>query len=154
MKMLSIDPGKNMGWAIWSGDKLLSSGVYKFKPKVYEDVIAELKRVLPYALKGIEQVVFEYPVVGLNRGNAPIKQGEFIRVIKDACISLNVPWLDMNPGTIKKYATGNGRAKKADIRQAIKARFGYDHAEDHNQADAVAIGLAYCKFIEKSMEKY
>ena len=41
----------------------------------------------------------------------------------------------VGPGTLKKFATGNGAAKKPDLRMALYRRAGVDVADD-NQVDA------------------
>lgn len=51
----------------------------------------------------------------------------------------NIPRHEVYPGTIKKFATGNGHAKKPEVIEAIINK-GYA-VEDDNQADAVAMLL-------------
>lgn len=50
---------------------------------------------------------------------------------------------EVNIATIKKHATGSGRAEKSDVKRAI-ASFGIDHGGDDNRADAAA-GWLYLK---------
>jgi len=44
----------------------------------------------------------------------------------------------VHPGTLKKFATGNGHAKKEQMIEACHVRFGYTPADD-NEADALLL---------------
>jgi Holliday junction resolvasome RuvABC endonuclease subunit len=46
----------------------------------------------------------------------------------------------VHSGTIKKHVTGNGRAEKIDVMQAVQARIGLQ-IHDDNEADAIALWL-------------
>lgn len=56
-----------------------------------------------------------------------------------------VPKVDVHPSTLKVYATGNGRASKADMQVAARGRLGeHLHCANDDEADAawlVAIAL-------------
>ena len=63
--------------------------------------------------------------------------------VRLALYHLRVPYLDVPPSTLKKYATGNGQAGKIEMVQAASKRLGYD-GHDDNEADALwlrALGL-------------
>jgi len=49
--------------------------------------------------------------------------------------------VDVAPGTVKKLATGNGRASKDEVRAAINKRYGMS-VNTTDEADAIAVGLA------------
>ena len=55
------------------------------------------------------------------------------------CASAELEWRGVSPGTIKKFATGRGNAKKKEVIQAVKM-LGYFPTDD-NQADAIALLL-------------
>jgi crossover junction endodeoxyribonuclease RuvC len=48
----------------------------------------------------------------------------------------HIPYLDVAPKTLKKYATGSGNAGKIQVVQAANTRLGYA-GFDHNEADAL-----------------
>lgn len=55
-----------------------------------------------------------------------------------------VPYIDVPPGTVKKYATGDGHASKLAVIRAAEKRLGYE-GESSDEADALwlrAIGWA------------
>lgn len=49
----------------------------------------------------------------------------------------------VNPSTVKKRVTGYGKAEKADVIEAVARWTQQPPIKDHNEADAIAIGLAY-----------
>lgn len=57
----------------------------------------------------------------------------------------HIPKVDVHPGTLKVYATGSGRASKADMEVAARGRLGdHLHVANDDEADAawlVAIAL-------------
>jgi len=57
----------------------------------------------------------------------------------------NIPWLEVPPSQLKKFATGQGNANKEIILQQVYKRWGYE-THDNNIADAYVlaqIGRAY-----------
>lgn len=53
---------------------------------------------------------------------------------------LGIPFVEVQPTTLKKYLTGDGQATKAKIKKSVKARWGRD-IKDNNQADAFGLAL-------------
>ena len=67
-------------------------------------------------------------------------------IVRAAFYDLFVPFLLCPPGTLKKYATGNGSAGKDQVTNAAQKRLGYDGYQN-DEADALwlrAIGLDLC----------
>ena len=63
----------------------------------------------------------------------------------------NIPWLEVPPSQLKKFATGQGNANKEIILQQVYKRWGVEFS-DNNQADAYVlarIGEAYLQDFEK-----
>ena len=56
-------------------------------------------------------------------------------VIRLALMQHGVPYVKVVPSTLKKYATGDGRADKSDLRMALYKRAGLDERND-NLVDA------------------
>lgn len=82
-------------------------------------------------------VVMEGYSMGGQRGSAGVGQmlGELGGVIRVALHEAEVPWLEVPPSTLKKFATGKGNANKSAMGLAA-ARCGYDGPGDDNAIDA------------------
>lgn len=61
--------------------------------------------------------------------------GQVHGVVRLMCLRASVPYAMVPPTTLKKYATGSGAAKKADMRMALYKRTGLD-CNDPDQVDA------------------
>lgn len=61
--------------------------------------------------------------------------GELGGVVRVALFGNGIPFVEIPPATLKKYATGRGNAKKPDMRMALYQRTGVD-LDDDNQVDA------------------
>lgn len=71
------------------------------------------------------------------------KLSEFRGILLEVCDTLGLPEpAFVNPTTIKKWATGDGRADKAKMMEYCKKRWGVD-AEDDNHSDATHIYMYY-----------
>lgn len=64
--------------------------------------------------------------------------GGVLATVTSWCERQGTPYSGVPVGTIKKFATGSGNAKKAAMVAAVKVRWGIE-AGDDNEADAVAI---------------
>lgn len=62
--------------------------------------------------------------------------GELGGVIRNHLYQERVPYIDVPPNTLKKIATGNGKATKYQVMQAAAKRLGYEGADD-NESDAL-----------------
>ena len=62
------------------------------------------------------------------------------------------PIAEIAPTSVKKFVTGNGRASKQDVQDAVIKRLRIDKPDyfaNDDESDAVAVGLAY--YIEKEL---
>lgn len=64
-----------------------------------------------------------------------VEVGTIIRV---TLRQLQVPWVDVNPKTLKKWTTGHGNATKDQMADAVKARWGYE-SPSNDIIDAFAL---------------
>ena len=62
--------------------------------------------------------------------------GELGGVVRLALHEAGIPYVDVPPAVLKKYATGRGNAGKAEVLAAAIRRLGYD-GHDDNEADAL-----------------
>lgn len=92
---------------------------------------------------GIRQVVAE----DVNVNNHFIdmrKLSEFRGILLEVCDELDLPEpVFLNVASIKKFATGNGRATKIDMINACVAKYDYRPCTD-DEADAFWIYKYYC----------
>lgn len=73
------------------------------------------------------------------------KLSEFRGILFEVCDTLNLPEPALiNPSTLKKWATGNGGATKADMIRFCKLRWKTEPVDD-NEADATHIFYYYIK---------
>lgn len=76
-------------------------------------------------------VIEDLPTHANGAGLTGMVQG----VVRLALMQHGVPYVKVVPSTLKKYATGNGRADKSDLRMALYQRTGIDERND-NLVDA------------------
>jgi Holliday junction resolvasome RuvABC endonuclease subunit len=82
-------------------------------------------------------VVIEGYAYGMARGASQQHSlGELGGVVRLALHDLRIPYVDVAPASLKKYAVGKGNAKKEEVLVAAVKRLGY-HGSNHNVADAM-----------------
>lgn len=70
------------------------------------------------------------------RPNQAHQLGELGGVVRLALHDLGIPYVDIAPASLKKYAVGKGNAKKEEVLAAAIRRLDYEGA-NHNVADAL-----------------
>lgn len=70
------------------------------------------------------------------RANQAHQIGEMGGVIRLALHEAGIPFVEVAPATLKKYATGHGNAGKGEVLAAAIRRLGYE-GHDDNEADAL-----------------
>lgn len=91
---------------------------------------------------GITQVVAEDVAVN-NHFIDTRKLSEFRGILFEVCDTLDLPEPTfINPSTLKKWATGDGKAKKDKMIEFCIKRWGITPVDD-NEADAVHIFMCY-----------
>lgn len=150
MRILALDLALRVGWAAWDG----SSRTHGFKDisvRWREDqgrTFARFNRWLRSHDPLPEFVVYESAFGNMqNRAAAEIALGFSTRV-KEWCAIKSIPLDSVNASRLKKWTTGDGRAKKPEMIAAVVRRFRvenpiYDRLDD-NEADAIAI-LEYAR---------
>lgn len=149
MKILALDLGSTTGWAFVEDDKVLNFGEQYFpgdRParlfKFHDWYHRKIHEFTP------EVVIFERPFCrGLHAtrslwGAAGIVEAE--------TYGQGLPSLDIVPSTLKKWATGSGRASKDDMIVAAETLIDYSVSEvlGEHEADAIILGLYAAENIE------
>lgn len=97
--------------------------------------LAEISRAVLDVVRSLpaDLVVLE----GYSYASAQVAHqlGELGGVVRLALWSYAVPFIVVQPSSLKMYATGRGNAGKEEMLAAAIRRLGYD-GHDHNQADA------------------
>ena len=139
MLILGLDPGISTGWATFdSPTGVWSWGTWKLG---FARPLNELQRRL-YALNRPDFAVIEKPVgMGYNAmaGNSQ-KLGVILRWLGEDTRRYRL----VAPTTLKKFATGSGRATKEDMLRAAKKK--WPTVSNDHEADA----LWLCEFGRKS----
>lgn len=140
--ILALDLGTITGWALRGRDGTVTSGSASFKPRRFEGGgmrflrfkrwLAELKA----CADGLDEVVFE-EVRRHASTDAAHAYGGFLATLTAWCEHHGIPYQGVPVGTIKRHATGSGRADKAAVLSAMRAR-GFAPIDD-NEADALAL---------------
>jgi Holliday junction resolvasome RuvABC endonuclease subunit len=147
MKIIAFDLGATFAWA-HNSDK--ASGVDYFHTTlegIREHRLAAFRLLLTdlFQRKKFDVVIYERPFA---RGqHATRSLWGMAGVLEECSTCWNMAVLDMPPSTIKKFATGSGKASKQDMIAAAR-RFGYTGDNEH-EADAICL----LKYAEANVEK-
>lgn len=139
-----------------TGISLPDGQTVALKPRAKGDErLADLRDQVRYWTDGedADLVVLE-DLAGLYRGEAariiPMLHG----VVRTALMDLGVPYMLLNPTTLKRFATGSGTADKTAMAMAAYKRLGREYGtSDECDADwlRVAGGAAYGLIVSRSM---
>ena len=107
--------------------------------KAFRDTLTEF--ILRY---GIRQIVAED--ISVNNYFTDIKKlSEFRGILLEVCDELDLPEpVFVNVVTLKKFATGNGKADKKAMMAACVSRYRF-YPQDDNQADACHLYYYFCR---------
>lgn len=132
-KVIGIDPGMTTGWAYTTDSNIVIAGSWDLKRDESHELVALFRNVCELIDKVVPEVVcYEEPVA---RGMAARSLNRQMGVIILACEVCATPHYPVNPGTLKKHATGMGNATKEDMSEALWGKGGHREG-DHNAVDA------------------
>jgi len=135
MILLAIDPGLTGGLALFRGPDPVASWPYKLgKHDRFLDLWETLE--LSVGCDRVTHMAWEEPVM---QGNAGASINRQLGVIQLVAESHGLPFVSINPATLKKWATGSGKASKEDMATAIRTTFGLEPATD-GEVDALCVG--------------
>jgi hypothetical protein len=141
MRVLCLDLGTRTGWASFIGPDV-KSGFENFAPHPGENRGCRYIRfnvwLYSWKTQKLEDVVIERPIpFHNNRQAAEIAFGLSTRV-EEFCARHDVRLHLVNNATLKKWATGDGRASKSDMLTFARA-VSHRQIIDDNEADAVVL---------------
>jgi crossover junction endodeoxyribonuclease RuvC len=152
--VLGIDPGLNTsGYAVLSyispqQIRLLEAGVVRTARRgSLAERLAELHQGITEVIAAhrpqvmaLEQLFTHY-----QRPRTAILMGHARGVICLAAAQAGIAVVDFPPAKVKRLLTGNGRADKAQIQQAVRLQLKLAQVpEPHDVADAMAVALCQC----------
>lgn len=86
------------------------------------------------------------------KGSSVISLGELGGVVRVALADSGFTYVEVNPSTVKKFATGKGNAKKDEMLAASIRKLGYE-GHDHNEADALWLRTMACSWYGVELER-
>ena len=149
-RILGIDPGLNTtGYGIiefgTGGVRLIEAGVIRSRPREQiQDRVAEIHRGICEVISDHQpgEVALEQLFSHYDRPRTAILMGHARGVICLAASQAQIPLSHYEPTRVKKVITGNGRAPKHQMQQAVRMQLGLaDLPEPADVADALAIAL-------------
>ncbi|WP_353270934.1 Holliday junction resolvase [Wolbachia endosymbiont (group A) of Hedychridium roseum] len=150
MSILTLDLGKQTGWAILT-DGIIESGSKSFHGSRFSGggmCFLSFRNWLN-SLKEISAVYFE----GVRRHlgtDAAHCYGGFLAVLSAWCEEHHVPYKGVNVKTIKRFIAGKGNASKSEVIEAVKEK-GF-LPKDDNESDALAL-MFYVMDFSKNVNK-
>jgi Holliday junction resolvasome RuvABC endonuclease subunit len=141
MKILALDLATKTGWAFYDPVLSVTYGTFDAHSKNDKTAGARFLRFEGFLSQFVrdlkpDEIFFES--VARHQGvQAAHMYGAFKAVMYMVAEELSVPCFGVAVGTLKKHATGNGRADKAMMIKACN-EWGYQ-PEDDNAADALAL---------------
>lgn len=141
MSILTLDLGKQTGWAICKGG-VIQSGSESFHASRFSGggmpffKFRSWLNGMQEKFPNIETVYFEEVRRHLGTDAAHC-YGGFLAHLTAWCEENNVPYEGVPVKTIKRFITGNGNASKAEVIEAVKNK-GFV-PQDDNEADSLAL---------------
>lgn len=165
MKILSIDHGSSTGYAMFENDKYLDGGIIKLNSIEKLGEAYNMYEPLFSTFKPNVVVLEKVNVGGLKFGAINvIKLAQLQAIIRLLCYEYNCEVYEVNPTSMKKSITGNGRAEKIDVAKALSLALDVNLNDIYipvpykkkegiksyitDKSDAIALGYYYLKFIK------
>lgn len=143
MKLLALDPAAATGfaWQDTASPNFPLYGVWQLTGGKGEHPGQRLERLRRYIYDmqrafGIDRIAYEDASFGSHNPSTQALHNQLAGVILLVASELNIPAVPVNPASLKKFATGNGRAVKAQMIRACETMLSI-RTEDNNIADAL-----------------
>jgi Holliday junction resolvasome RuvABC endonuclease subunit len=139
--ILALDPATTCGWAVCRpGVGVLESGSWRLRGKSTESDGLRFMRFEAEVKKKVEEhgikLVFFEAVMFVSHRDAFAVYSQLVGVLKSFCLRSGMEYMSIPVGTIKKFATGKGNAKKDAMLKAAELRWPGAKFTDDNEVDA------------------
>lgn len=150
MSILALDPATSTGWAVWSPKKKeLDYGVRLFRKKPGDHAGVRFDQYRKFLQETIEffkpkWIYYEHPLFpGIRTARHNLTVGFGFEAILWMQASLdNIPLFAMHPATLKKWATGDGKATKEMMVWAAQRMTGEKlEVSQDDEADALCLAM-------------
>jgi Holliday junction resolvasome RuvABC endonuclease subunit len=151
MSILALDPATKCGWAMLGDDDRVRSGVWdlsldKGQPPGARYAFLENELNILHKESPIEVIALEV-TPSLRGGNAVKVANGLLAIIQKFGFRRGIAVLEVHASTLKKHLTGNGRAEKGKVAQAVMNRLDLGIVMTDDETDALAV---LCWAIDKS----
>lgn len=144
MNILGLDPATLCGFAVVADGAILTSGTWSLPARPDDHCGKRLCRLeeailAMHAAHRIDKIAYELASFGSHNPAVQAFHNEIAGIIKRVAFQLGeLPCVGFSIGTVKKFATGSGRAEKHQMITACKLQFGIV-VRDDNEADAIMV---------------
>jgi Holliday junction resolvasome RuvABC endonuclease subunit len=140
MNILALDCATKTGWCLW-GEKFIESGVEDFSKRRGESNGSMFLRFRHWlkdmiAKNNVGFVIYEQ---SHHRGGAATEVCvNLTGRVQELCSEFDIEYATVHTATLKKFATGSGKADKVEMIKAAAVILGRQPVDD-NEADAVLL---------------
>ena len=150
--IVGIDPGTTCGFAVVAvegGEMYLDDwGTWDLSRNLFEGGGMQMVRLRNHLQRLFEEVhgqaelhlAFEGNRFGADR-NATLA-AMIVGCVMEECERWSIPYVGLPSSTIRKWAVGDGNAKKEDVREALGSVFGV-RFKIEDESDATAAAMAH-----------
>ena len=137
---------------LWTNREPTRTVSWEFKDHDVGSLIASFRHRLASAVPphpdSLDWVAFE-DVRPVNKHHSEIHFG-LSGVLAEVCFRRNTPLLRATSSAVKKALAGHGRADKEEMLTAARERFPGANVSNHDEADALGVGLVAVSMIDWS----
>lgn len=141
--IFAVDPAQSTGWAYTRG----KWGVQKFVKRPWRHPYAHYLDFRAWLLERIDELkpraLATEACLSTGKFVGDGQRHEWHGIILSVAAEVDLPIAQVMPASLKKYAAGNGRAERPQMRAALKERFKLDLAEDEHDAIAAIWVLSW-----------
>lgn len=138
-RLLALDCATHVGYAVFDDGRLIASGCADMSAPTQGLVFSHFRGWLEATIEqeGVTEIVFEKP--HLQGYGASLMCVGFVSRVIEAADVRGIPRCDVHTGTLKKWATGHGKATKEQMIDAAVGRSG-GKVDSDDEADAILLG--------------